>query len=114
MSPALPDSTPPHVRAALADAKRQLVALYGDRLDRVVLYGSYARGDARPESDVDLLVVLRGEVEPYAEMKRMSAARLDLSLAHGADVSMQPYARADVDRAERPFLRHALGDGLAL
>ena len=67
----LPPTTPPHVRAALAEAKAHLQALYGDRLDHIVLYGSRARGDARPESDVDLLVVLRGAYQAYREIRHM-------------------------------------------
>lgn len=41
------------------EVKQSLTELYGDRLDQVVLYGSYARGDFHAESDVDFLVVLR-------------------------------------------------------
>jgi len=41
------------------EVKRALTALYGERLERVILYGSYARGDFHAESDVDYLVVLR-------------------------------------------------------
>jgi uncharacterized protein len=33
-----------------------LEALYGDRIERVVLFGSRARGDAHPESDYDVAV----------------------------------------------------------
>ena len=60
------------MNAALAPVLQQLraglEAQYGDRLDRVLLYGSQARGDAGPESDVDVLVVLAGEVDPVAEI----------------------------------------------
>jgi predicted nucleotidyltransferase len=38
-------------RAALAE-------LYGDRLERVVLFGSRARGDARADSDYDIAVFI--------------------------------------------------------
>ncbi|MDT7857486.1 nucleotidyltransferase domain-containing protein [Rubrivirga sp. S365] len=110
----LPDSTPPRVRAAIADAKARLEALYGDRLDRLVLYGSRARGDARPDSDVDLLVVLRGAYEPYAELKRTAVLRLELSIEHGEDVSMQPYGADEVAADVNSFLRAATGEGVAL
>lgn len=32
---------------------------YGDRLSKIILYGSYARGDFNEESDIDLMVVLK-------------------------------------------------------
>lgn len=41
--------------------------LFGDRLDRVVLYGSYARGEQLPGSDVDLAVILKEEREDDRE-----------------------------------------------
>jgi predicted nucleotidyltransferase len=105
---------PPHVRAALAEAKARLVALYGDRLDRVVLYGSYARGDAREDSDVDLLVVLRGTYEPYAEGKEISAIRLALSLRHGVDVAMQPYSVTEAADPEHPLMHSVADEGVVL
>jgi predicted nucleotidyltransferase len=40
------------------DVARDLRRLYGDRLSSVLLFGSWARGDAHPESDIDLVVVL--------------------------------------------------------
>ena len=114
MPAALPESTPPPVRAAIAEAKAGLEALYGDRLARVVLYGSRARGDARPDSDVDLLVVLRGAYEPYAEIKRMSGLSLDLSIRHDVYVSMQPYGSDEVGTTENPFLLNVAEDGVSL
>lgn len=53
---------------------------YGDRLARVVLYGSYARGDFHAESDVDLLVVLRDEeLNGWAESKATFKLEYELS-----------------------------------
>ncbi|MFP4248886.1 MAG: nucleotidyltransferase domain-containing protein, partial [Armatimonadota bacterium] len=43
---------------ALRELKRELEALYGDRLRGVYLFGSHARGEAGPDSDVDVAVVL--------------------------------------------------------
>jgi predicted nucleotidyltransferase len=114
MAATLPPHLPPHVRAALAEAKARLEALYGDRLERVVLYGSYARGDAREDSDVDLLVVLRGDYDAYAEGKRISTLRLGLSIRHGVDVSMQPYNVAEAADLEHPLMHDVAEDGAAL
>jgi uncharacterized protein len=63
--------------AALADPilvrlKRELVALYGPRLKQVLLYGSRARGDFRPDSDYDVLVVLEGPFDYWTELQRLA------------------------------------------
>ncbi|MBI5648891.1 MAG: nucleotidyltransferase domain-containing protein [Chloroflexi bacterium] len=50
-------------RAALTNFLARLEAEYGDDVWRVILFGSQTRGDADPESDVDLLVVARGDLE---------------------------------------------------
>ncbi|AFY72065.1 DNA polymerase beta domain protein region (plasmid) [Thalassoporum mexicanum PCC 7367] len=41
-----------------------------DRLDRLILFGSQARGDAEQDSDIDILVVLKDEVDSWTEIKR--------------------------------------------
>jgi predicted nucleotidyltransferase len=46
--------------------------MYGDRLERVVLYGSRARGDAHKESDYDVAVFLRDISDRFAEMNRLA------------------------------------------
>lgn len=61
---------PQPVRLALEELKQELVKLYGERLRGIYLYGSYARGDFTEDSDVDVLIVLRGEVNPYREIAR--------------------------------------------
>lgn len=48
------------VRRALARFLEEALEHHGDRIDRVILFGSVARGEARAESDVDLLTVWRG------------------------------------------------------
>lgn len=65
--------------------------------ERVVLFGSRARGDARPDSDVDLLVV---ESEPFHKGHSRSAelARIRLAVA-GFQVpkDILVFCRAEVD-----------------
>ena len=58
--------TPPE-RRALAEIRRGIVNLVGKRLRRFTIFGSNARGDYDPESDVDLAIVVEGL---DGEMKR--------------------------------------------
>ncbi len=54
----------------LAELRRRFEVLYGTRMVQMMLFGSQARGDAEPGSDIDILVVLRGEVSPCEEIAR--------------------------------------------
>jgi uncharacterized protein len=54
--PAMP--LPPATRAAIDEFAERARARFGDRLCRLVLFGSHARGEATEDSDVDLLLVL--------------------------------------------------------
>jgi predicted nucleotidyltransferase len=75
------------VRSIVKELRHRLEALYGPRLVRLVLYGSQARGDAEPGSDIDVLVVLQGPVSPGEEIARTSDIIASLSLAHGVVLS---------------------------
>ena len=83
--------TADQLTALSQDVKRVLTDLYGERLDRVILYGSYARGDFHAESDVDYLVVLRDDtVEGGREIRRMAPMIGPLSLRYEVEVSVFP------------------------
>ncbi|MEB3188867.1 MAG: nucleotidyltransferase domain-containing protein [Snowella sp.] len=45
------------LKTILARLKRELKSHYGDRLKQLIMFGSQARGDAHPDSDIDVLVV---------------------------------------------------------
>ena len=111
----LPASMPPNVRAALREAKARLEELYGERLDRLVLYGSHARGDAREDSDVDLLVVLRGEVNALAEIRRLAGSLHGEMLdRHDVLLSLQPFSEREAADLKRPFIWNVQKEGVEL
>ena len=56
----------------LARLRKALDEMYGNRLDRVVLFGSRARGDAHAKSDYDVAVFLRDMTDRFAEMNRLA------------------------------------------
>ena len=54
---------PRKVKAALGDFQRRLLELFPNEISQVMLYGSYARGEATPDSDVDVMVVVKWNEE---------------------------------------------------
>lgn len=64
----------------LSRIKNCLQDAYGDRLRGVILYGSEARGDAEPDSDIDLLVLLNGPMELWNDIRTNVDILYDLQL----------------------------------
>jgi predicted nucleotidyltransferase len=114
--PDLPElgSTPHDIDAIIHEAVTGLRALYGDRLREVLLYGSYARGEAHEESDIDLLVVLTEMASPYEEIEYMGEVMWDLTERYGIVVSAQPVSADRFARAESPFLQRVHAEAKAV
>ena len=71
-----------------------LGALYGARLERVVLFGSRARGDARPDSDYDVAVFLTALPDRWTELDRLADLRVRFLDESGAFFDAKPYPTA--------------------
>jgi uncharacterized protein len=89
--------------------------LYGERLDKVVLFGSYARGEQHEESDVDFLVVLKGvEINGYHEIGLMSPFTFELSIKYGLSVSAVPMSGEKFEGKSTPLSNNIHTDGILL
>ena len=75
------------VRPILSALRTQLQALYGERLEQVMLFGSQARGDAVEGSDIDVLIVLKGDVNVGQEITRCSEFTAELCLEYDVLIS---------------------------
>ncbi|MCU0469449.1 MAG: nucleotidyltransferase domain-containing protein [Arcicella sp.] len=79
------------IQPIIQEFTEQAKAHYGDRLAKIILFGSYARGEAHEDSDVDLLVVLNDEeVQTRQERKSISDWVWQLFLKYLIDVSVIP------------------------
>jgi uncharacterized protein len=65
--------------------------VYGDRIERVVLFGSRARGDASMDSDYDVAVFLRDMSDRFAEMNRLADLSTDILDETGEFIHAMPY-----------------------
>ena len=107
-------SVRPSVQAALGEARAALERLYGDRLVKVILYGSHARGEAHEESDVDVLVVLKGTINPYEEARRTSSVMLNATLRHEMGLSILHLEEEHFKDPTHPLMMNVNEEGIEL
>jgi predicted nucleotidyltransferase len=100
------------LRIILDDLHRRLEGTYGDRFVKLVLFGSHARGDADPESDIDVLVVLRDEVEAAAEIERTIGDVVDLSSDYDTLVGCVFVSQDEYQQRNSPFLLNVRREGV--
>jgi predicted nucleotidyltransferase len=81
--------------------------------ERIVLFGSYAKGAARPGSDIDLLIVADLAGDPTAHLRR--ARQLVADAFPPVDIVLcTPEEVAEAPNARSPFLLSVLGSGSTL
>lgn len=83
---------------------------------KTILYGSEARGDARPDSDIDLLVLLEGEKRDFKREDEIISPLYDIELETGVIISPMMMLRKDWENRpfRTPFYINVVNEGIVL
>ncbi len=98
----------------LTKIKDCLQMLYGDRLQNLLLFGSEARGESIPDSDIDIMVILNGPVCFMLEYRRIIDALYDLILESGRIIDVTPVEKEKYEAGEFALYRNARQEGVLL
>lgn len=90
-----------------------VMQIYGERAERIVLFGSRARGHATPESDYDIAVFISDAGRFIDETARLAAVSTDILFDMGAVISATPFP-SGADRERTGFMHELRKDGLDL
>jgi predicted nucleotidyltransferase len=93
--------------------RTSLHMIYGDRIERLILFGSRARGDAHADSDYDIAVSLEDLIDRWREFHRLADLRTEILAETGAFLEARPFrAGSYCDRT--PLMHEIRRDGVDL
>jgi predicted nucleotidyltransferase len=102
----------PDARDVASSVAADLRHLYGERMRHMLLFGSWARGEGGPESDLDLMVVLDRVDSPWEETKRMNEVLWRHTFENDLVVTALPVSEKEFDEATEPVVIRAREEGL--
>lgn len=98
----------------LNELRQYFCELDQDQLAYLILYGSQARGDAEPDSDIDILVVLDDPVDAWTEINRTSEYIADLCLKYDTLISRNFASSARYQFKNSSFYLNVRREGILL
>jgi predicted nucleotidyltransferase len=98
----------------LPDLKTRLRERYGDRLVKLVLFGSHARGEATEDSDVDVLVVLEGLEDAADELFAASEDAADVSFDYETLIGLVLASKEEYFTKNTPLLINVRREGVEI
>jgi len=102
----------PSLEEILQRLREELAQVLADQLEAVILFGSRARGEAQPDSDIDVLVVVRGEFDYGDLIQRTSALVSALSLEYDIVISRAFASKARVEHERSPLFVNVRREGV--
>ena len=104
----------PKLFTIVDELHQKLKNLYGTRLNKLILFGSQARGDAVPGSDIDILVVLNDVVIASEESSRTLDIRSVLSLEYDTLLSCVYISNEQLEKGQGQLLTAIGRDGVLI
>jgi len=101
-----------NIKPILTDFKKRIRPLYGDKFKQLVLFGSWARNQATDDSDIDVAVVLGGQIKPGLEIDRMIDVITDINLESNVLLSVYPVSEDDFRNRQSPLLINIRREGI--
>ena len=100
------------VEQVLARCRAVLEEHYGQRFTGLIQYGSTARGTADPESDLDLLVLLRDPFDFFEELDRLTTLLYPSQLDADRQLSVLPASEREFEAGTIQLYRNAAREGV--
>jgi predicted nucleotidyltransferase len=94
------------IRIALSELQSALRKIYGEHAPVLLLYGSYARGDASVDSDVDVVLLYSRDIQPGKEIYQLREILSTLNLRYQILISVLPVSVKQYQNAKTAFWKN--------
>ena len=101
----------------LLDVKKEIIKLLGDQLVHLILFGSYARNDQDPESDIDIMILVEGDeaqIEEHREAVTDIMAKLSMKYETLISLTEIPYKRYNEYLDTLPYYMNVNKEGIEI
>lgn len=102
------------IKDILRELKEGLQKKYGSKLKSMMLFGSYARGEQRSDSDIDIAIILEDFSHACVEIERTGDIVSSLSLKFDTLISLVPIKEEDWRRRKTALISNIKRDGMAV
>jgi len=101
------------IKSLLNRIKAHLTKIYGGKIKKVILYGSFVRGEATRDSDIDILVLIDQSLNPFEVRYSLSDLLFDILLEEGEHISAIVVPEYFYDNYNSPFILNVKKEGVA-
>jgi predicted nucleotidyltransferase len=92
--------------------KTHLIKMYKGKIKKVILYGSFVRGESTSDSDIDVLVVVDTSLNPFEVRESLSDLLFDILLEKGELVSVIAVPEQLFESYNSPFILNVKKEGV--
>ncbi|GFP26646.1 hypothetical protein HKBW3S43_00349 [Candidatus Hakubella thermalkaliphila] len=92
--------------------KEHLIKMYGEKIRKVILYGSHVRAEATRDSDIDILVLVDESLNPFEVRKSLSDFLFDILLEKGELISVIALSEHFFENYDYPFILNVKKEGV--
>jgi len=100
------------IKSLINQIKAHLIKMYGGKIKKVILYGSYVRGKATKDSDIDILVLVDQSLNPFEVRESLSDLLFDILLEDGEHISVIVVPECFYDNYNSPFILNVKKEGV--
>jgi predicted nucleotidyltransferase len=104
------------IEKLLDEVEKELKTLFGKKLNNIILFGSYAKGDYDDKSDIDILALIDEDEDLIKYDKEILRINVDLSIEHDVDLSIIIAGNTDfiLNQAVIPLYKNIDREGISI